>query len=167
MQFSVHHTESARVCVCDRDPIWEMQKLQIWFERPRYFAAAIATHYAEGSGVSVGGGGGWLLVLSWLMAGLGKGGVKPKVSSSLNHGLLQYYFAPFPKACAILVWPGPYGVIVMVGHIPPPNLAPDPNTPSPHPAWLAVVTLTASWEIKSFSLHVLETKEGKKILPPP
>ena len=41
-----------------------------------------------------GGRGCRTLVLAWLMASWGGGG-KPKVLSSLNYGLLQYYFGPF------------------------------------------------------------------------
>ncbi len=65
---------------------------EIWPQRPRYFAAAIIMHYARGGAgsLSVGWGGKWHIS--------GVEGGKPKVSSSLNHGLLQYYFAPYSKA---------------------------------------------------------------------
>ena len=49
-------------------------------------------------GISLGGGWLWSL-LGWWRAGGGiYGGSQPKISSSLNHGLLKYYFAPFSKA---------------------------------------------------------------------
>ena len=73
-------------------------KPEIWPQRPRYFVAAIAIHYRRG---------GWgltlvLTLLGWCLARVvslgGGGGVKRKVSSSLNHGLLQNYFTPFSKA---------------------------------------------------------------------
>ncbi len=53
-----------------------------------------------GSGISLRGA--LTLVLTWLIASREVaskgGGGKPKISSSVNHGLLHCYFAPFSKA---------------------------------------------------------------------
>ncbi len=52
-----------------------------------------------GGGVSLGVDFGPYLVDGWQGGGIhGGGGAKPKVLSSLNHSLLQYYFAPYSKA---------------------------------------------------------------------
>ena len=83
-------------------------KLEIWPERPRYFHAAM--HHAR---AGVGGGvvthqWGWHISRGWHIPGGGvdlgpylvdrkqrvtSTGGKAKVSSSLNHGLLQCYYA--------------------------------------------------------------------------
>ena len=49
-------------------------------------------HYVGGGVAHPWGGGGLTLVLTWLI---------PKVSSSLNHGLLQYYFRAFLKGSEV------------------------------------------------------------------
>ncbi len=82
---------------------------QVWPQRPRYFAAPPPPcTTASVGGVSVG-----VACSVWGGTSLGRGvGFDPylldsrgvssmeggRSSSSLNHGLLQYSFAPFPKA---------------------------------------------------------------------
>ncbi len=91
-----------------------MTQLEIWPQRPMYFAAAIATHHSKGGGMSVVGGGGIFLeggltlVFPWLMVsrgeGLALGEGEPKVPSSLKPLALQYYFAPIATK-SLQIWP--------------------------------------------------------------